>query len=211
MGNKFLTVIRKPYDAVVDSIRRQRIKKNTEKLVENHSNRLGRPVTFGDILLETEPRHSKDDFKVVRAQVTPKEEEHLTEALMNALQYSPFDRIKGLIEQGANPGKPDIDGKTPLMRAVYKYHGRAFDVFNLLKANGADLDAADNNGDTVLMWAVYASHESACRWIFENRSDNFDVNAKNKEGKTALDLAYEHQTGMQDYLISIGGKRSTAS
>lgn len=212
MTNSFLSVVKKPVHAIIEAVRQRRARKDAERLVDGISQRLQRPATFGDVLLETEPRHSDADFIVKRARVTQAEEERLNLQLMTALDsHSPFSRIKQLLEEGADASKADIGGRTPLMKAVYKYHGKGLDIFNLLKANGASLDAVDNEGWNAFMWATYASHESACKWLYENRSSDFDVNARDKGGKTALDIAYEHKSGVQDYLISIGCKCATAS
>jgi ankyrin repeat protein len=84
--------------------------------------------------------------------------------------------ILAMLEKGANPNKPDKDGRTPLMDA------REIEVAKLLIAKGANPAAVDLDGNTLLM--ITPLPELVTIAI----KHGVDPNTRNKHGETALML-----------------------
>jgi hypothetical protein len=93
------------------------------------------------------------------------------------------ERIKKLLEEGADPNIRDGDGNTPLHFAASK--GCA-EVARLLLEHGADPNAQDKNGETPLHVAAFNGHVDVVRLLLEHRAD---PTVKNKDGDTPLDIA----------------------
>jgi len=93
------------------------------------------------------------------------------------------ERIKKLLEEGADPNIRDGDGNTPLYFAASK--GCA-EVARLLLEHGADPNAQDKNGETPLHVAAFNGHVDVVRLLLEHGAD---PTVKNKDGDTPLDLA----------------------
>ena len=87
-----------------------------------------------------------------------------------------------LLGGGADAGRADSSGATPLMWAAC--HGHA-QVCSQLLAGGAAVNARDSGGATPLMWAAYHVHAQVCSQLLAGGAA---VNAKNNEGQTALYL-----------------------
>jgi hypothetical protein len=95
------------------------------------------------------------------------------------------ERIKKLLEEGADPNIRDRGGNTPLHFAASK--GCA-EVARLLLRHGADPNAQDKNGETPLHVAAYGGHVDVARLLLEHGAD---PSIRNRDGKTPLDLARE--------------------
>jgi len=95
------------------------------------------------------------------------------------------ERIKKLLEEGADPNIRDGDGNTPLHFAASK--GCA-EVAKLLLRHGADPNAQDKNGETPLHVAASEGHVDVVRLLLEHGAD---PSIRNKDGKSPLDLAKE--------------------
>jgi hypothetical protein len=93
------------------------------------------------------------------------------------------ERIKKLLEEGADPNIRDGDGNTPLHFAASK--GCA-EVARLLLRHGADPNAQDKNGETPLHVAAYWGRVDVVRLLLEHGAD---PTVKNKDGDTPLDIA----------------------
>ena len=94
-----------------------------------------------------------------------------------------FEKVKLLIEKGADIDAKDNDGVTALM-----YVSRAGDleIAKYLLENGADINAKDSKwGYTALIYAAEYVNLEIVQFLIESGAD---VNIKNNDGKTALDL-----------------------
>ncbi len=70
---------------------------------------------------------------------------------------------------------------------------------------GGSLDTADRLGHTSLHYAAGMGSKKLCTWLIDNGAD---INAKNNLGETPLDLLGENQSGLDDWMIERGAKRS---
>jgi hypothetical protein len=95
------------------------------------------------------------------------------------------ERVKKLLEEGADPNIRDGDGNTPLHFAASK--GCA-EVARLLLEHGADPNAQDKSGETPLHVAASMGHVDVVRLLLERGAD---PSIRNREGKTPLDIARE--------------------
>lgn len=138
-------------------------------------------------------------------------------ALMAAARKGNNERLRDLIEQGADVNRPNRNGGTPIMYAALS--GRP-EAVSLLIENHARVDAVAANGWTALMIASVKGHAEVARLLLEhgadpNRADVYswtplmravresrletvrllvdntrtDVNRRGENGVTALHLA----------------------
>src|SRR4051812_31569423 len=103
-------------------------------------------------------------------------------ALMKAVQNGDANRVKGLIDDGANVDELDPNGDAPLVMAAYLGHAA---IVQLLLEAGADLAAVDPGMKaTALHAAAYAGRTEAARLLIEH---GIDINRQGpKNGYTAL-------------------------
>lgn len=66
--------------------------------------------------------------------------------LMLAVKGSSFDRLKILLDNGADVNLKAVNGMTPLMMAASKQHCK--EIINLLLEKGADINAKNTDGKT---------------------------------------------------------------
>jgi len=91
--------------------------------------------------------------------------------------------VQYLLEQCAEVDKRNMQGKTPLHRAVYKNHSA---IVQLLLDCAADIDAQDDSGRTALHWSAVFGHLDCFKILLENGAD-FEV--KDKTDLTCCDIA----------------------
>lgn len=94
-----------------------------------------------------------------------------------------LDRVKKLLEAGANPNVHDNAGWTPLHEACG--HGN-LELVHLLIAHGAQVNVATGDGVTPLHDAVMSSQPDVVLLLMRSGAD---VSARTKDGRTPLDLA----------------------
>ena len=98
------------------------------------------------------------------------------------------ERLKGLIESGANVNDVDENGRTVLSKAAGA--GNIECVQLLLAAEGIDVNKSDNEGDIPLHHAARKGHSSCVKLLLE--TPGIDVNKTNKDGITPLLSAVFH-------------------
>jgi len=105
-------------------------------------------------------------------------------------------------DQGVNPNKANIEGRTPLM--IYASDGEEARSIEFFLANGADPDQADNEGNSSLMNAAkYNDLEIISLLLAKSKN----VNAVNKKGHTALTNAvYQNTPAAISALIGSGAE-----
>src|ERR1044072_9900748 len=82
----------------------------------------------------------------------------LNKELYDAAMVGDADRVRKLLDSGANPNNADKAGVTLLMQASHKGHD---DVIQVLIRAGAKLDTRDKNGYTALHRAAEAGSPEA--------------------------------------------------
>ncbi|MBF0569702.1 MAG: ankyrin repeat domain-containing protein [Candidatus Omnitrophica bacterium] len=102
-----------------------------------------------------------------------------TESLVIASEKGHADRVKQLLDKGADVNEKSAAGIPALLFAAFNNHT---DIVKLLLDKGADVNAKDKSGNVALMGAVFGSVEMVKVLL----SKGADVNAKNESGKTAL-------------------------
>ena len=105
--------------------------------------------------------------------------------LIEAVQANNLERVRLLVEQGADKDKDKGDGNswTPLYWASLKGH---FEVTQYLVGQGATLDKADNDGWTPLIAAANRGHLEVTRYLLEQGADR---DKANNDGYTPLHIA----------------------
>ena len=88
--------------------------------------------------------------------------------LIDAVKANDFERVRLLVEQGADKNKGDGYGRTPLYWAARDGH---LNVAQYLVEQFAELDKADNNGFTPLCRATVSRHFDVCRYLLEQGAD----------------------------------------
>jgi len=100
--------------------------------------------------------------------------------LQTAVTNHDLERVKLLIEHGANVNVPDNEGATPLFRC------ESIEIARLLIARGARVNVADKNGITPLHLAAFQTSQiDIARLLIAHGAD---VNARDTDGNTPLDF-----------------------
>ena len=89
-------------------------------------------------------------------------------SLIDAVRTNNLERVKMLVDQGADKDKGDSLGWIPLWWASWKGH---IEVAQYLVEQGATLDKANNGGTTPLIAAVAGGHLEVCRYLLEQGAD----------------------------------------
>jgi ankyrin repeat protein len=92
----------------------------------------------------------------------------LSQELSNAIDANAADRVKFLVEKGADVNKPDPQGWTPLLNAARQ---RKDNIIKLLVELGADVNKADASGLTPLIAAAMRDHVPSIEVLLENGAD----------------------------------------
>ena len=105
--------------------------------------------------------------------------------LIKAVQINNLERVRLLVEQGADKDKGINNGETPLFVAAREGH---FGVAQYLVEQGAELDKATNYGSTPLIIASIRGHLELVRYLLEQGADRDKVN----RGFAPLHFAAHH-------------------
>ncbi|MEQ1578484.1 MAG: quinoprotein dehydrogenase-associated putative ABC transporter substrate-binding protein [Hyphomicrobium sp.] len=125
------------------------------------------------------------DQKVTRERLENwlKEGSDLNQELANGVLAADVERIKFLVERGADPNKRDSQGYAPLHSAA---RNRNDAVLTALLALKADVKAIDQDGFTPLHHAVLRNHAPSIAVL---AAAGADIEARTKDGFTPLALA----------------------
>ena len=127
--------------------------------------------------------------------------------LNTALQFGgDYDRIKRLIEKGADVNAQNNNGWTALMLAsAWGY----IDIVTLLIEEGAYVNARTKHGNTALMYASQEGHPEVAELLIEKGAD---INVQEDYGWTALMFASDRgQIEVTKLLIEKGADVNTMS
>ncbi|MFT3731859.1 MAG: quinoprotein dehydrogenase-associated putative ABC transporter substrate-binding protein [Hyphomicrobium sp.] len=103
--------------------------------------------------------------------------------LMNAIVGADADRVKFLIEKGADVNKPDQLGALPLGAAASI---RRTDLMQILLDAGAKVDAEDSDGMTAMQHAINVNHVPSIDLLAKRGAD---IERGTEKGYTALEIA----------------------
>jgi ankyrin repeat protein len=118
--------------------------------------------------------------------------------LLRAAKAGDVESVRLLLEHGANPNLPNIQGITPVMAAAglgsneidtrgrFKTQPDLVACVDLLVKAGADVNAHDHNGSTALHGAALFGYDDVIKTLVAH---NADINAKDNKGMTPLDSA----------------------
>ena len=111
-----------------------------------------------------------------------------------------------LLELGADPLLPNVEGSTPLMAAAglgttapeeeAGSEAEARDAVDLLVGLGANLDAVDDNGDTAVHGAAFASFPTVVQKLADYGADIHVWTQPNEQGRTPLFIAEGFRGGL---------------
>jgi len=113
--------------------------------------------------------------------------------------------MKLLVELGADPSIPNVDGCTPLMAAAgigtlapteeAGTEPEAIAAVRLTLKLGGDINAIDKNGETAMHGAAYKSLPKMVRFLADKGAEPSVWNRKNKYGWTPLMIAEGYRPG----------------
>eukprot|EP00249_Psilotum_nudum_P015090 c25161_g1_i1 orf=723-2960(-) len=96
-----------------------------------------------------------------------RQEEELSLRLIHAASIGNLAHLTNLVKAGADPGKPDYDGRTPLHLAAANGHK---DIVLFLVREGANVNCTDNFGYTPLFEAIKRGHDHVAELLLEHRA-----------------------------------------
>jgi ankyrin repeat protein len=143
-----------------------------------------------------------------------------TTPLLRAAKAADVAAIRLLLEHGANPNLPNIQGVTPVMAAAglgsneidtrgrFKTQPDQVASIDLLVKAGADINAHDSRGQTALHGAALFGYDDVIKDLVAH---NADVNAKDQKGMTPLDSAMGRAGGHGRGGVSIEVHDATAA
>ena len=123
-----------------------------------------------------------------RAELSAADEcSHGHTVLMRAALDGNTERVKELIDHGANINQKDDDGRTALMFAVINMH---YETMKVLLEYGADVNAKSKQGGTALMAAALAGDLRMVQALLDKGAD---LHARLPEtDQTAVTIAASH-------------------
>jgi ankyrin repeat protein len=123
----------------------------------------------------------------VASVVAPLAPRDVNKELIDASRNGNIDKVKELLDAGANVNYQDERKLTPIMYAIAGEH---LDIVKELIARGADITVADDNGATPLHLAAYSDEIEILKKIIDTHLAERDhLNAQDNNGDTALHTA----------------------
>jgi len=127
--------------------------------------------------------------------------------LIDAARNGNIDKVKELLDAGANVNYQDEDKLTPIMYAIL---GERLDIVKELIARAADITVANHNGVTPLHLAASINDIEILKRIIDTHlAERDDLNAQDNRGNTALHHAAEGGYANAVILLLNNGASST--
>ena len=168
----------------------------------------GSYTALADQVFEARPDLASPDQVVTREKLERwlAEGADLSQELSNAVNANDVDRVKFLVEKGADVNQPDPQGWTPLQNAARQ---RKDGMIKALIELGADVDRPDDSGMTPLIAAAMRDHIPSIKVLIENGAD---IEQPGQEGFRPLALAIaENKYESAKALMEAGADVSAAS
>lgn len=168
----------------------------------------GSYIALADQVFEARPDLASPDQVVTREKLEGwlAEGADLTQELSNAVIANDVDRVKFLVEKGADVNRPDPQGWTPLQSAARQ---RKEGMIKTLIDLGADVDRPDDSGMTPLVAAAMRDHVPSIKVLIENGAD---IEQPGPQGFRPLALAIaENKYESAKALMEAGADVSAAS
>lgn len=130
----------------------------------------GSYIAFADQKFEARPDLASPDQVVTKDKLETwiAEGADLNQELSNAINANDIERVKFLVEKGAELNKPDPQGWLPLNNAARQ---RKDGMIKTLIELGADPNLADEGGTTPLVAAAMRDHVPSIKVLLENGAD----------------------------------------
>ena len=87
--------------------------------------------------------------------------ERLARELLNAVNRGDTDKVKTLLESGANPNHHSVKDDPPL------HYAGNIEIARALVTSGADVDKCDEQGWTPLHFACWRGHKTVVVYLIE--------------------------------------------
>src|SRR3990170_4508478 len=126
----------------------------------------GSYIALADQVFEARPDLASPDQVVTKEKLEGwlAEGADLSQELSNAVNANDVDRMKFLVEKGADVNKPDPQGWTPLQNAARQ---RKDGMIKALIELGADVNRPDDSGTTPLVTAAMRDHVPSIKVLVE--------------------------------------------
>jgi ankyrin repeat protein len=120
----------------------------------------------------------------------------LNHAVLKSLNRINYDRVKMLLDHGADVNAVDNSGTTVLHAAFKSSDGANYDCIKMLIDHGADINAVDNSGNAVLHAAFKSFQPLNYDCIKMLIDHGADVNVVDNSGNTVLHAAFKRSGGL---------------
>ena len=152
--------------------------------------------TYFDEYFMYSPESAKEEMTTVilRSKPAPPYSGNVNSDLIIAIDENDIEKVKSLLDKGADINTRNENGDTALMMAVNRT--RDVKLVNLLLDKGADVNAKNNKNDkyklnqTALIYAAIYEETEIVKALLERGAD---VNAKNNYGYSPLIMAAAHE------------------
>jgi quinoprotein dehydrogenase-associated probable ABC transporter substrate-binding protein len=130
----------------------------------------GSYIALADQKFEARPDLASPDQVVTREKLEAwlADGADINQELSNAVNANDSDRVKFLVEKGADVNRPDPQGWTPLLNAARQ---RKDAMIKLLIELGADVNRPDGSGLTPIVAAAMRDHVPSIKVLVENGAD----------------------------------------
>jgi ankyrin repeat protein len=168
----------------------------------------GSYIALADQVFEARPDLASPDQVVTKEKLEGwlAEGADLSQELSNAVNANDVDRVKFLVEKGADVNKPDPQGWTPLQNAARQ---RKDGMIKALIELGADVNRPDDSGMTPLIAAAMRDHVPSIKVLIEKGAN---IEQPGPQGFRPLALAIaENKYESAKALMEAGADLSAAS